>query len=63
MNVLYKAGKKWKSSAKLDELASAEREDDRMLAVLEHQSQENREKEENVSEGFCKAEGKRQDFW
>ena len=31
---------------KLDELASLEREDDRMLAVLEHQSQENREKEQ-----------------
>ena len=27
---------------KLDELVASEREDDRMLAVLEHQSQENR---------------------
>ena len=39
---------------KLDELASSEREDDRMLAVLEHQSQENREKEKMYLKDFAK---------
>lgn len=38
---------------KLDELASSEREDDRMLAVLEHQSQENREKEQMYLKDFA----------
>lgn len=39
---------------KLDELASSEREDDRMLAVLEHQSQENREKEQMYLKDFAR---------
>lgn len=36
MTVLYKAERNGNLQQKLDELASSEREDDRMLAVLEH---------------------------
>ena len=39
---------------KLDGLASSEREDDRMLAVLEHQSQENLEKEKLYLRDFAR---------
>lgn len=39
---------------KLDELVASEREDDRMLAVLEHQSQENREKEQMYLKDFAR---------
>ena len=55
MTVLYKAGKEMENlQQKLDELVASEREDDRMLAVLEHQSQENREKEQMYLKDFAR---------